>query len=191
MTDNRSPIARLNAIGDALRTQRRERRSLAARAGALGVLGFAVALTIVLPPSPLLVWNASASAPIGLYAITSAGDLSPGDRVAVRLPAAVRKLAAERHYLPSNVPLIKRVMGFGGDRICAIETRITINGRTVAIRRSHDGRGRPLPWWRGCQTLARGQIFLIGEAPDSLDGRYFGAVPSAGVIGKARLLWSR
>ena len=36
----------------------------------IGLGAAALATTIALPPTPWLVWNASASAPIGLYAVS-------------------------------------------------------------------------------------------------------------------------
>ena len=35
-----------------------------------------VALTVFWRPTPLLVWNASASVPVGLYSVRSTGDLA-------------------------------------------------------------------------------------------------------------------
>src|SRR5437016_5115480 len=57
--------------------------------------------------APLLVWNTSASAPIGLYRVLS-GAAVRGDLVLVHTPDSIRKLADERRYLAYNVPLIKR-----------------------------------------------------------------------------------
>ncbi len=78
----------------------------------------AVTLSIALPARPRLVWNASASAPIGLYAVTPDGVPKRGDMVIARLPSAVRALAAARRYIPVNVPLVKHVGGVAGDTTC-------------------------------------------------------------------------
>ena len=71
----------------------------------LGCVGFAM----LVRPAPLLLWNASASAPVGLYRVMSGAPIQRGDMVLVRTPDSVRDLAAERGYLPLNVPLVKRV----------------------------------------------------------------------------------
>ncbi|QCI79108.1 hypothetical protein E6W36_04565 [Hankyongella ginsenosidimutans] len=54
----------------------------------IGLGAAALATTIALPPTPWLVWNASASAPIGLYAVSGRQDIASGDMVLVRCPTA-------------------------------------------------------------------------------------------------------
>ena len=176
--------------GDALRAARlhrtrRRRRGVAAAAG-IALLG----LTIALPPAPRLVWNASASAPLGLYGVEPGARVRRGDMVIGWAPPAARRLAAVRHYLPINVPLVKRVVGVPGDRICARGSSVFVDGRRVAERRTHDAAGRAMPWWRGCRTLRQGNLLLLMDIAASFDGRYFGASREHDVIGKATPLWA-
>lgn len=182
----------LFAWGEALRAARRRRRRLMRRAVAIALGCTCLVATIAAPPLPRLVWNASASAPVGLYRVTPGGPLARGDMVIARTPIAVRALAARRHYIPANVPLVKRVAGVPGDRVCAVGTTVTVNGRPLATRRVSDRLGRPLPWWSGCRTLRDGALFmLMADARDSFDGRYFGPTDAADVVGKAAALWVR
>jgi conjugative transfer signal peptidase TraF len=103
----------------------------------------------------------------------------------------VRQLAAERGYLPQNVPLVKRVAALGGDIVCAAGDVISINGRAVAQRLARDRLGRPLPGWTGCQTLDPDDVFLLMEnVAGSFDGRYFGPVRRAAIIGRLAPLWT-
>jgi conjugative transfer signal peptidase TraF len=140
-------------------------------------------------PAPWLVWNASASAPIGLYRVLP-GNAVRGDLVLVRTPCSIRQLAAERGYLPRDVPLVKRVAAQGGDVVCTAANVIFVNGRVVAERLARDRLGRPLPGWSGCQTLQPDDVFLLMDGvTDSFDGRYFGAVPTAAIIGRLAPLW--
>jgi len=111
--------------------------------------------------------------------------------VFARMPAPWRAFAAARRYLPSNVPLVKRVAATADQTICARGDRVLIDGRLAARRLVHDPHGRTLPWWSGCTQLTGDQLLLLMPAPDSFDGRYFGVTDSAEVIGKARLLWRR
>lgn len=148
-------------------------------------------LTIVWPPVPRLVWNASASAPIGLYRVYPGGSVKAGDMVVARLPGRFRALAAERHYLPANVPLVKRVAAAAGSQVCARRRAILIDNRQVAVRQLSDPHGRPLPWWEGCIRLRSGELLLLMDAPDSFDGRYVGVTEGDDVIGRAVLLWRR
>jgi len=182
----------LFAWGDALRAARRRRRLLVRRGVGIALGCACVAATIAAPPLPRLVWNASASAPVGLYRVAPGAPVARGDMVIARPPGSVRALAARRRYVPADVPLVKRVAGAPGDRICAVAAAITVNGQPVVTRRSHDRFGRPLPWWTGCRTLRDGALFLLmAETPDSFDGRYFGPTSPSDVIGKATLLWRR
>jgi conjugative transfer signal peptidase TraF len=158
---------------------------------AVGLALVGLAAPLVLDPQPRLVWNASASAPIGLWRITPGAAVSVGDSVLVVPPPAARRLAAQRHYLPANVPMIKTIAAVSGDEVCGLDAHITINDRLVAVRRLADRRGRRLPWWRGCQRLSGGQVLLLNSAPDSFDSRYFGAVEKGAIIGKATPLWLR
>lgn len=166
--------------------QLRPRAILTLGMAALGLLG----LPILDPPRPLLIYNASASAPLGFYRVLPAEPLRRGEFVLARTPDSVRELAAERDYLPATVPLVKRIAAVGGDTVCAIHRAITIDGRHVADQLVADSRGRPLPIWSGCQTLRPDEIFLLMQGvPDSFDGRYFGPIPVSAVIGRLVPLW--
>lgn len=152
----------------------------------LAALGFAS----LAEPAPRLIWNASASAPLGLYWVSRTAP-SRGDLVLAELPPDARRLAAERGYLPDGVPLGKRVAALGGDRVCTIEDAMLVNGRPIAERLAHDSLGRALPRWTGCRRLAGDELFLLMEGvPGSFDGRYFGPVRRAAVIGRLVPLWS-
>lgn len=157
----------------------------------IALLAGALVATIAVRPRPLLVWNASPSLPVGLYRIGPAHDLAVGEMVIANVPARYRALAAERHYLPFGVPLVKRVAAAPGDTICAIGERLSIDGRTAARRRARDGRGRCMPWWSGCTTLREGAVLLLADASASFDGRYFGSSARGEIIGTAWPLWTR
>ena len=181
----------VRAFGDALRDRRIRRRKQRYIAGATATLIAALGLTIGLAPHPRLLWNASASAPIGLWRVAPGTPVTRGDIVVARLPEPWRGLAARRRYLPANVPLIKRVAAEPGDRICATGAAVTVNGIAVAIRRATDGAGRPMPLWQGCRTLHDGAVLLLMDDPMSFDGRYFGPTARSDIIGKAYPLWLR
>lgn len=160
---------------------------------ALGLLGLgAIGLPLVGRPAPLLIYNASVSAPIGLYRVRSADPIRLGDLVLARTPLSVRRLAAERGYLPETVPLVKRVAALSGDSVCVRDRAVSIDGRHVADQLTADTAGRPLPVWTGCWTLGPDEIFLLmADVPHSFDGRYFGPVPASAVIGRLVPLWLR
>lgn len=160
---------------------------------ATGLLGVTLVVAPAgMPPRPLLAWNATASAPMGLYRVRAVGALRVGDLVLARVPAAHAGLFAERGYLPLGVPLLKHVAALAGDEICRIGPRITINGEFVALALERDWRGRLLPGWSGCRRLAGNAVFLLNAAvPSSLDGRYVGPQARADILGRAAPLWTR
>lgn len=150
--------------------------------GAVGLVLLSFGPLITVPT--LVAYNGSASAPIGFYRIADQ-PISIGDLVFVRLPERVKGLVKERHYLPPDTPLIKRVAGLSGDEICREKGLILINGSVEAAALDRDGEGRKLPIWSGCRTLGRNDMFLLQSHPRSLDGRYFGPVDRKLVIGRA------
>ena len=171
--------------------ERRRRRRRLGLAAVIGCTAAPLAASVLWKPSVLLVWNASASAPVGLYRVHADSSAGRGDMVIAWTPEPARSLAARRRYLPANVPLVKRVAAIAGDRVCAAGSAILINGRRVAVRQRSDAAGRPMPWWNGCHQLRRNEYFLLMEKSLSFDGRYFGVTRGRDVIGRADLLWAK
>ena len=161
--------------------------------GAMGVAFAAsgVGLDCGVQPAPRVIWNASASAPIGFWRVLPGARVGIGDMVVARTPERVRRLAAARRYIPATVPLLKRIVAAGGDEVCALGPYILINGRRVAARQRLDPRGRRLPWWSGCRRLRMDRVLLMMRTADSFDGRYFGPIGRSAIIGKAIPLWLR
>ena len=158
-------------------------------ATAVPALALAVASLVSLPKK--LIYNASASAPMGLYWLDNR-PVERGDYVLVRVPDRVWNLVIERGYLPPDVPLLKRVVGVNGDRICRQSDEISVNGSVVASAKRRDGQGREMPDWNGCHILTEQTVFLLQDHPQSFDGRYFGPVDRRLIIGRAtwlRLPW--
>jgi conjugative transfer signal peptidase TraF len=149
----------------------------------------AVGFSAMVHPMPRLVWNASASVPMGFYRVVS-GEPQRGDFVFVRTPESAAKLADQRGYLPVGVPLVKRLSADAGDYVCALNSTLQINGVAVARQLEADNAGRPLPLWKGCRELGRDEYFLLAAAPDSFDSRYFGPVKSDRLMGRLVPLWT-
>ena len=95
--------------------------------------------------APRLVWNASASVPVGLYEIGSATPLEVTDLVAVNAPEPLAAFLADRGYLPRGVPLLKRVAAVPGQTVCRSGGDITVDGITVGNALDRDRVGRTLP----------------------------------------------
>lgn len=158
-------------------------------ATAVAALGIAIAGLV--PTVPRLVWNASASVPIGFYTVAPAERIDVSHLVAVMPPEPIASFMAERGYVARNVPLLKRVLGLPGQWLCREGRAITVDGVPLGEARDRDSLGRDLPVWQGCRIIAEGEVFLMNpDAGDSLDGRYFGPLPASAVIGRATPLYT-
>jgi conjugative transfer signal peptidase TraF len=154
-------------------------------AAALGI-----GLAALLHPAPRLIWNASASVPIGLYAVHPAGALHVDELLVVTPPEPLAAFLDTRRYLPKGVPLLKHVLALPGQTVCRSGGTITVDGAAMGEALDHDHLRRPLPVWRGCRVVSAGEVFLMNRRPDSLDGRYFGPLPATTIVGRADPLWT-
>ncbi|WGR56686.1 S26 family signal peptidase [Paracoccus versutus] len=153
---------------------------------ALTVLGLSL-----LDIAPRLIWNASASVPVGFYMLRPEPQPAIGDLVAVMPPEPLAGFIAERGYVATVVPLLKRVLGLPGQRVCRDGLTVTLDGIGMGEALARDRLGRDLPVWQGCRVIREGELLLMNrEVRDSLDGRYFGAIPANSVIGRAIPLWT-
>jgi len=157
-----------------------------ATASAASLFGASFAAVALLDPLPRVVWNASASAPIGFYQIEPLPDPPHGTLVAVMPPAPLAHWLAERGYLGERVPLLKHVAAKPGQLVCRIGAVVSVDARPVVVARLADSVGRSLPVWQGCRTLRAGELLMLNpDHADSMDGRYFGPLPASTVLGRA------
>lgn len=152
----------------------------------------ATIVTAFVHPAPRLIWNASASVPIGLYSLERGATPRLGDLVAIAPTRALGAYLAERHYLPRGLPMLKHVAALTGQRVCRHGNRISIDHQQVGQALDRDKHGRPMPVWRGCVTVAASQVLVMNaKVADSFDGRYFGVLPAANVAGRLTAIWTR
>ena len=180
----RSPRARLPA------------RFVLAGLSACGLAALAWASFV--QPLPRLIYNPSDSVAAGWYRIDPldhrAGSLprplSVGSIVLAMLPPDAAALAAQRGYLPTRVPLLKRVGAVAPQHVCIFDALVWMDGVPVAVLLPADRLGRPLPSWPQCRQLRPGEVFLLSVTnPASFDSRYFGPVSASAVIGMAHPVW--
>ena len=151
----------------------------------------AVLSSIAARPVPRFLWNASKSVPIGLYRLQPTDRLFVTELVAIEPPEPLATFLADGRFLPRGIPMLKRVLALPGQTVCREEFRITVDKTEMGVAREHDSRGRPLPVWQGCHAVADGEVFLMNwQSADSLDGRYFGALPASAIVGRAEPLWT-
>ena len=159
----------------------------------LTMFGSVALLTSVICAKPvaLYVWNASESAPLGLYRLQPVDTLFVTELVAVLPPEPLAAFLAEGSYLPRGVPMLKRVLALPGQTVCRNGLTITVDGIGLGEALDRDRRGRPLPIWQGCRVVARDDVFLMNwQSSDSLDGRYFGPIPASAIIARALPIWT-
>jgi conjugative transfer signal peptidase TraF len=161
--------------------------TLVAMVAAVAVVTF----TMAAKPLPRFVWNSSESAPIGLYGVQSVRTLSVTSLVVALPPEPLATFLADGGYLPRGVPLIKRILALPGQIVCRNGLLISVDRIDIGAARERDARGRPLPAWHGCRVLSWGEVFLMNwDEPASMDGRYFGPIPSSAIVGHAEPLWT-
>jgi conjugative transfer signal peptidase TraF len=151
----------------------------------------AIGISTVVHPLPRLIWNASASVPIGLYLVQPINVPQVNELVVVRAPPALADFMADRGYLPHDVPLLKHVVALPGQTVCRAGSMITVDGTTVGMARMRDGKGRDLPAWHGCRAIAGDEVFLMNRgAADPFDSRYFGPISVSAIVGRACPVWT-
>jgi conjugative transfer signal peptidase TraF len=157
---------------------------------ALGAASF-LASTIGARPLPLYIWNASESVPLGFYRLLTTDERHVAELVAVMPPEPLAAFLSDGGYLPRGVPMLKRVLALPGQTVCRNGLAISVDTIEMGQARERDGRGRSLPVWQGCRVIANDELFLMNwQSEDSLDGRYFGAVPASSIIGRAIPVWT-
>ena len=153
------------------------------------LMAIAIGSCVSLPVK--LLWNASASVPIGFYDLERPSPLQVGDLVAVMPDMPLADFMVGRGYIGRGLPLLKHIAALPGQEVCRTGNAVTVDAVPFGDALDRDTHGRPLPVWQGCRRIADGDIFLMNPSvPDSLDGRYFGPLPARDVIGKATPLYT-
>lgn len=137
--------------------------------------GVALVVIATLNVRDAVLYNPSPSVSVGFYARVDA-QIALGAMVTVRALDVAPAYAAARDFTDPSDRFIKRVAAADGDEICAEGALVSINGAPAAERLAHDSAGRPLPTWSGCHVLGADEVLLMGDTPDSFDGRYWGAI---------------
>ena len=74
----------------------------------------AIAVSTAVNMPTVFLWNASPSAPMGLYRLQPIDHPRPRNLVAVAAPDPIAAFIAKRDYLPPDIPLLKHVAGLPG-----------------------------------------------------------------------------
>ncbi len=144
------------------------------------------AAVLVAHPRDAFLYNHSPSMPVGLYARTVA-PLAAGAIVTVRARDVAPIMARDRGFDGEGHRFIKRIVAVGGDLVCMADEHLTVNAQPVAAIGSVLPASGPAPW-DGCRRLSADEALLLGDAPDSFDGRYWGPISIRQIEGVWRKL---
>ena len=160
----------------------------------IGLGAVALAVLFMVGQAAGLRINYTPSYPLGLWRIVPlAREAVIGDLVFICPPHTPGfERALERGYLRRGLcpgwlsPLIKTVVALPGQHI-EIADVVTVDGRALAHSEIHpsDAAGRALDPYPG-GIVAAGHLFLHSRFAGSYDSRYFGPLPSSGLLGLAR-----
>lgn len=155
----------------------------------VGIAALGVPAVVQMPAR--VVYNPTDSVARGWYLIEPPVALRVGSVALVRLPAGVAAFAAQRGYLPKEVPILKRIGAVAPQSVCVRGQAVHIDGAAVATVLAHDGKRRPLQPWAQCRVLTDGELFLLSDVhPASFDSRYFGPIDASAVLGTASPIWT-
>jgi type IV secretory pathway protease TraF len=150
-------------------------------------VGLAVASAAL--PRPLVLINPSPSVPPGLY-LRSPLEPAVGRLLAFYTPRPGRA------YAQANLPeldrgsILKPVAAGEGAKVCALEGRLSVDGRVLGPIVARDRRGQLLPHWTGCRRLGAGEYLVFSSRIwNSFDSRYYGPVARTDILGVYRPLW--
>jgi conjugative transfer signal peptidase TraF len=153
----------------------------------MGASALGLAFLAVKPlagPSPIIVWNASQSVPIGWYYVAKRQPQN-GEIAVIKPSEWVQMYAAQRGYLPSNVWLLKPILASHPSVICRFGKHVFVDGKHVAKAMIMDKKHRSLPVWKGCKPLKPSEYIVLGRHRNSFDSRYFGPIEKSQVVGTA------
>jgi conjugative transfer signal peptidase TraF len=142
---------------------------------------------------PTLLINETASEPLGVYRLVEhpTSDFRRGMYVVFPVPTELHALVYGRHWMKNGIPFLKELLGVAGDRVCIVNHRLEINGRTIGPVFESDSQGQPLPQIRGCFEVPAGTFFAASQYLEkSFDARYFGPLPLSQLQGEARPVWT-
>ncbi|MGE0046052.1 MAG: S26 family signal peptidase, partial [Hyphomonadaceae bacterium] len=134
----------------------------------------------------VVLFTHSPSIPTGFYRRT-ASPVEVGEVVTERARDVALIEASRRHYAGDGDRFIKRVAAIAGQDVCSDGQTLQIDGVEVARVFVPVGREAPSAWV-GCRRLTSDEILLLGDSPDSFDGRYWGPVSASLVEGVWRPL---
>lgn len=124
--------------------------------------------------------NFTPSIPTGLYYTVGQSDV-----IGFCLRPDIATYAMSRGYIDTgdcadgSRRLLKRIVARAGDFVEVSDDGVFINGKFLGDHtkpRLTDSHGREMPRFRFAGEIPYGYVFVLGDAPNSFDSRYYGAI---------------
>jgi type IV secretory pathway protease TraF len=137
-------------------------------------------------PGTMILRNGTKSMPLGFYVRDPSGEPTTGAVIAFRPPAI-----ALAHGWPADIPMLKRVVAVGGDKVCTDGGVLAVNDVWLGLVLDRLPNSRPLPVWKDCRVLQADEVFPFATGlPDSFDGRAYGPVNVSDLVGVFVPVWT-
>lgn len=151
------------------------------------ILYLCIAGYITLPH--LVIYNYTASLPVGWYWLEPAASLRHGDIILCDADEDTMQLAVERQWINPNTHFLKCIYGLPGDVYEIRAHRYIVNGEDKGEIKQYDSAGRKLPLQPdGKYIVPEGYILTGTSEENSFDSRYYGPIPIKNVYNKAHYL---
>ena len=125
-------------------------------------------------------FNFTPSVPTGFYYSVGVSDI-----IGFCLRPDIAAYAMNRGYidtgdcLDGSRRLLKRIAARAGDFVEVTDDGVFVNGKFVGDHTKpmeRDTRGREMPRFRWAGAVPDGHVFVLGDAPNSFDSRYYGTI---------------
>ena len=155
--------------------------------------------------SVLMVWgliyaagirvNTTASIPLGVYQLSNEPLIKGAYVLFCPPPAPVFAMAMASGYLGAGFcpggygQLMKRLAAAKNDRVTITAEGVAVNGQRLPLSKpiKLDGGGRPLPHYAKSWVLDSDEVLVMSDSNSgSFDGRYFGPIQRAQIVGVIR-----
>lgn len=135
-------------------------------------------------------FNPTPSLKTGFYLITNIKKVQKGDIVTIKYPESIKNVIfPSKFYYREVNGFMKIIAGIPGDLIETKNQKVYINGILKGNISIADSKGRHLPQSNVNKILEENEYYLMGEAENSFDSRYWGTVKRKEILKKAKLIY--
>ncbi len=133
-----------------------------------------------------ITYQSTPSMPEGYYLTYKVKSIQRENNVIFMPNQKTEKFIIQHGWLPEGIPLLKRVIGIPGDKLCIKHHMVYINNKRVAVAKLKDNKGEALPIFTYCGEIQPDYYFVQGiSSPNSFDSRYYGLIKREQIISKA------